>query len=156
MRATLSSAGLATANCEYTAEVLLVVLLSNHPDLSQPIRVCTNNENITSNGHEYIAIPFEVQLPGEDPDQPGKATIKIDNMDPVIIDTLRSISTPPTVVLRVILASQPNTIEAEFAGLVMRNCEYDASTVSAELNFESILVEPVALSMTPNIFPGLF
>jgi hypothetical protein len=60
------------------------------------------------------------------------------------------------VVLRVILASQPNVIEAEFAGLVMRNCEYDASEITAELLFESILVEPVALSMTPNIFPGLF
>jgi hypothetical protein len=156
MRATLSSAGLASANAERTAEVWLVLLEANHPNLSQPIRVCTNNANITSNGHEYIAIPFEVELPGEDPEQPGKARIKIDNMDPVIIDTLRTITTPPTVVLRVILASQPNVIEAEFAGLVMRNCEYDASEITAELLFESILVEPVALSMTPNIFPGLF
>ena len=156
MRTTLSSAALASAHAERTEEVWVVLLQADHPDLAEPIRICTNNENITSNGHEYIALPFEIELPGEDPEQPGRARVRIDNMSPVIIDTLRVISTPPTVTLRVILASQPNVIEAEFVGLVMRNAEYDASFVSAELNYESILVEPAALTMTPSLFPGLF
>jgi hypothetical protein len=156
MRSTLSSVGLQSSNAERTDQVWVVLLEANHPNLTQPIRICTNNQNLTSAGHEYIALPFEIELPGEDPDSPGRARVSIDNMDPVIIDTLRSISTPPTVILRVVLGSQPDTIEAEFTGLVMRNCEYDAMTVSAELNFESILVEPVSLSMTPSLFPGLF
>lgn len=156
MRSTLSSRAIQSIHGERTDEVWVVLLQVDHPDLTQAIRICTNNETVTSGGFDYLALPFEIELPGQDPDSPGRSRIKIDNMDPVIVDWLRSISSPPTVTLRVVLASQPNTIELEFSGLVLRNCEYDASIVSADLNFESILVEPAALAMTPSLFPALF
>ena len=139
-----------------TDEVFLVLLEIAHPNITDTIRVVNNNEDITSNGKLFVAYPFEIELPSEDAEQPPLARLRIDNVDRMIVATVRNISTPPTVTIRVVLASQPDTIELLFEGLTMRNATYDAASVSAELVFEQILVEPVATLMTPGMFPGLF
>ena len=89
-------------------------------------------------------------------DKPMRAKITIDNVDQQIINTVRSITTPPTATLQVILASQPNQIEAQFDGLTLRNIDYDQYKVTGDLMFENVLTEPVALNMSPPKFPGLF
>ena len=133
-----------------------MLLQTTHPNLPEAIRVVNNNENVTSGGNVYIAYPFEIELPGEDSDQPPLARLRIDNVDRLLVATVREIATPPQITIRVVLASQPDTIEMEFQGLTMRNVTYDAATISGELVFEQILVEPVATVMTPSKFPGAF
>lgn len=153
---TLSPTALQAGFESQTAEVFLVLLQITHPNLPEAIRVVNNNENVTSGGNVYIAYPFEIELPGEDSDQPPLARLRIDNVDRLLVATVREIATPPQITIRVVLASQPDTIEMEFQGLTMRNVTYDAATISGELVFEQILVEPVATVMTPSKFPGAF
>lgn len=155
MRA-LSAPAVASQNAEQTGEVWLVLMSIAHATLAQPIRVANNNENITSNGHLYVAWEFELDLPGEDPENPGNARLRIGNIDPLIIQSLRAIASPPTVTLQVILASNPDLVEIEFAGLVLRNATYDAMQIRGDLAFEEILTEPVATTLTPAKFPGMF
>ena len=153
---TLSPAALQAGFEQQTDEVFLVLLQITHPNLPDAIRVVNNNENVTSGGALYVAYPFEIELPGEDSDQPPLARLRIDNVDRLLVATVREIATPPQITIRVVLASQPDTIELQFQGLTMRNVTYDAATISGELVFEQILVEPVATVMTPSKFPGLF
>lgn len=153
---TLSPAALRAGNAQQTDEVYLVLLTIAHPGLAQPIRVVNNNENATSRGNEFVAYPFEIELPGEDSDQPPLARLRIDNVDRMIVATIREIASPPSVTIEVVLASQPDTVEVAFESLVMRNVSYDAVAVTGELVFEQIVVEPVATTMTPAKFPGLF
>jgi len=115
-----------------------------------------NNENVTSRGQEFVAFPFEIELPGEDSDQPPTARLRIDNVDRRVIAAIRDISAPPNVTIEVILASDPDFVEIAFDALVMRNVGYDAASITGELVFEQIVVEPVATNMTPAKFPGLF
>lgn len=156
MPRTLSNAAIASMNAHATSDVWLVLLTLSHATLATPIRLVNNNENIVSRGNTYLAFPFEVELPGEDPDQPPKASLRIDNVDRRVVQTLRSLSAPPTVTLEVILASAPDTVEVSFTNMTMRNAQYDSLTVTGDLTFDSIYSEPVTLTMTPNRFPGMF
>lgn len=153
---TLSAPAVASQNAENTAEVWLVLVTIDHPALAQPIRVVGNNENITSGGNLFVAYDFNIVLPGEDPDNPAAAQLDIDNVDRVIVQTLREISSPPSVTIQVVLASSPDLIEIEFAGLVLRNAQYDAMRVTADLAFDEIISEPVATTLSPDKFPGMF
>lgn len=156
MPRSLSTAAIASQNAQATSEVWLVLLTLSHPSMATPIRLVNNNENVVSRGNTFIAFPFEVELPGEDPDQPPKSTLRIDNVDRRVLQTLRSITAPPTVTLEVILASAPDQVEVSFTNMTLRNAQYDVSTVSGELTFDGIYTEPVTLTMTPSRFPGMF
>lgn len=155
MPRTLSNTALASLNAAETGEVWLVLLTITNPGITT-IRVVNNTEDITSRGNVYQAFPFEIELPGQDPDSPASARLRIDNVDKRIVEAVRSISTPPNITIEVILASQPDTVEIAYADLTLRSVEYDADSVRGELTFESIFSEPVTLSVTPNRFPGLF
>lgn len=156
MPRTLSATAVASLNAQETGEVWLVLLTISHPDLPTPIRVVNNNEDITSRGNVYQAFPFEIVLPGEDPDSPPRASIRIDNVDRSVIGLIRSISSAPSVTIEVILASQPNTVEIAYSSLALRNVRYDPSTIEGELFFEPLFNEPITATMTPSRFPGLF
>lgn len=157
MSRTLSAAALSAALAQETSEVFLALLEIAHDDLGSPIRAVNNMEDVTSNGDVYAAFPFEVAMPAESGDAPSKAVLRIDNVDQSVITAIRSITTPPTATLSVILASSPDTIEAGPFEFTMREVDYDAQFVRAELHFEDILNEPFpADKYTPNNFPGLY
>lgn len=153
---TLSNAALASAHARETGEAWLILLTITHPTLSPPLRFVNNLQSVTSRGNVFIAFPFEIELPEQDADTPGEARIVIDNIDRQIVETIRQITSPPEVLIEIVLASQPSTVEAAFDGLVLRNVQYDAYTVKGTLRFEDIMTEPVSLQMTPSRFPGMF
>lgn len=153
---TLTSTAVSSIHAQETGEVWLVLLTISHSTLATPIRVVNNNEDITSRGNLYQAFPFEIVLPGQDPDSLPKAMLRFDNVDRTAITTIRSVEGPPNVTIEVILASQPDTVEISFPNLTLRNVKYDASIIEGELLFENLFSEPITYSMTPSRFPGLF
>jgi Domain of unknown function (DUF1833) len=156
MSRTLSPAAIASLTAENTDEVWIVLLTIDHPSLAEPIRVANNNEDITSNGEDYIGLPFSIELPGEDADEPGTAAIQVPNVDREIVAAARGIQGRASATIEVVLASQPNVVEVGFYGLEMTEVEWDASTVRGRLRFEQIMTEPLSPIITPERFPGLF
>ncbi len=154
---TLSPNALASAFAESTGEVWLLLCTIEHPEIEDgALRFVNNMESVTSRGELYIAFPFSVELPGEDAENLGEARLRIDNIDRMIVEVIRTITTPPTVTLEVVLASSPDTVEASFQGMTLRSVAYDAQSVSGVLKFEDISGEPMSLQMTPQRFPGMF
>lgn len=153
---TITANAVESANASATDEVWLMLLDITHPDLSEPIRVVNNNENITSNGNLYIAYAFSVELPGDNDDVP-RVQLRIDNVDRVIVDSIRAIDTrPATAILRVILASAPDDIIAEF-NASLQTVDYDQYEVTGTFGTEAILSEPFpGHTFTPSSHPGLF
>lgn len=156
MSRTLSSTALASAHAQETGEVWLVLLTITHSTLPTPIRVVNNTEDITSRGLLFQGFPFRIVLPGESSDGPVHASLEFDNVERTAIAAIRTTNSPPSVTIEVILASAPDTVELSFAGLQLREANYDALTISGELHFESLMNEPITLSMTPSRLPGLF
>ena len=150
---TVSATFKAVAYAQQTNEVVLVILEIDHDDLAAPIRVVNNTENITSGGDEYLAAGFDIKLPDDD----GKTTISVCNVDRIMVQAIRSISSRPTVTISVILASDPDTIEVGPYIMELSEVSYDAFTVTGTLTFDNFLDEPFpGDKFNPGIFPGLF
>lgn len=138
-------------------DAIIPLLTISHPDLAEPIRVCHNNENLVSRGNTYIAYDWRLTLPLDDPDTIPRAKIQIDNVDRVIVDTIRSISTAPTVTVELVKGSDPDTVEFVLSDFTLQDVEYDVLFVTGQLTVEEFLSEPFpGDTFTPSRFPGLF
>jgi len=154
---TLSLAARKAVNAQETDEVFLLLLTLDHEDITEPIRVVNNTVDIVSQGETYIAYPFEIALPDEDAESVARVTLRIDNVDRKIVKSLRSISSPLSVGLEVVMAASPDTVEAGPFNMTLVSAEYDALTVTGELAFEDVLNEPFpGHAYVPSDYPGLF
>jgi len=157
MSRSLSSTFKAAIFSQETAEVFLVLLELDHADLAAPLRVVNNYENITSNGEVYIGYPFSISIPDETEDAMPIVKLTIDNVDRSIVEAVRTCTSAPAIVVSVVLASAPDTIEAGPFDLTLRAATYDALSVSGEIRADDILNEPwPGVIITPQNFPGLF
>jgi hypothetical protein len=153
----LSIAARQAVNAQETNEVFLLLLTLDHEDLAEPIRVVNNTEDIVSRGMTFVAYPFEIALPDEDPESVARVTLRIDNVDREIVRSLRALQAPLSVSLEVVLASSPDVVEAGPFNLTLVAAEYDALTITGELAFEDVLNEPFpGHSYVPSEYPGLF
>lgn len=144
------------AFAQETDQVFLVLLQIDHPDI-EPIRVVNNFTNVTSNGLEYIGFPFDIELPQDTEDALPQVQVTICNVDRQIVQAVRSLEGPPSMTLSVILASDPNAIQAGPYTLTLRECNYDSMAVTATIIPEDVLSEAYPGDFfTPAKFPGIF
>ena len=157
MSRSVSSRGRRSSFDQQTAEVFVTLVEFDHDDLPSPIRFTNNSEPVTSGGDVYSPLPFDISLPQDDPDTPPRAQMRIDGVTQELTSALRTIQTAPDVTISVVLASQPDTVEATWSAFKLRNIRYSASTVEGELVVESFINETYPSGrMTPSTFPGLF
>jgi hypothetical protein len=151
-------------------ETWIQLLTITHPSLPEPVRVSSDPTQVldiddaqgpvygtVSRGQSYVHWPFEIHLPAEDGEQLPRVRLVIDNVDRRIAEGLRTIQGPPEVALEVVLASDPDTVEAGPFLMTLRRAVYDAAAISADLAFEDILNQAIpGDSFTPATTPGLF
>lgn len=157
MPRTLSSNAVAALMAQSTDKVFLVLLTIDHPDLGTPFRLVNNTEDVTSNGDLYTAYPFEISFPSEDGENISSASLILDNVDQLLVSTIRSLQSEPTVQLNLVIFDTPDVVEAGPMDFLLRGVKYDSFKIVAELTFEPILQEPFPKDiMSPKVFPGLF
>jgi len=144
-------------NAQQTDEVFLVLLTIDHDDLGSPFYVVNNNEDIESNGNTFVAYPFDISLPDDSDDSIAVGKVTIDNVHRDIVVAIRGINTAPDLTIQVVLASDPDTIEAEFSGFKFTDIVYDELVISGNISIEDFMHEPFpGDSFVPRYFPGLF
>ena len=160
MPRTLSTVMKQAMNAQETGEVVQALITIEHALIEDgPLRLVSNLQDAVSNGNTYTAFPFQVVLPGEHEDTIPRLRLVVDNVDQRIIAAIRAIppGTPPMVQVDFILASQPDVVEATFAGFTLRTVDYDALQIEGELQQEEMLNEAFPEGIfTPQDFPGLF
>lgn len=140
-----------------TDEAFLVLLELDHPDLSEPIRVTSDGVDTESGGNTYISYRFDIRLPSDPSEGVTRGKLTIDNVDRQIVEAVRSINSPLSVKIMVVLASSPDTVEAEFSGFELRNVVCDALQVTGDLSVEYFTSEPFPGDLfLPATFPALF
>jgi hypothetical protein len=139
-------------------ETPLVLLQIDHPELTAPIRVVNDTQNITSNGNEYIAFPFSCSLPDDYENKLPKARIAISNVGKDLMFWLETTDggSGSTATFSQVMRSRPNqvewTITMSLFNVVANNLE-----VSAELGFENLFAKPaISIQYRPQNSPGLF
>lgn len=112
---------------------------------------------IVSRGNNYIFLPLEVTLPGDDVSGSSRAQLVIRDVTSYITPLIRTLTAPPQITLELVLKSQPDIVEISFSGFYMTGISYTADQVSAELALIDYQLEPFPVhSFTPSYFPGLF
>lgn len=157
MARNVSLAALQGALAQETNEVYLVLMEIDHSSFGSPLRFVNNDADITSNGDLYTAFPFEVVLPDDVEDKEPLASLRITNVSRELIDEIRSIQSPPSMVLSVILESSPDIIEWGPLSLETRGVTYDADYIVFRLAYSAFTREPFPYRTFNTIdFPGLF
>lgn len=141
-----------------SGEAPLILLEITHPDLSAPIRVVQDTENIVSNGELFVAFDFRIDLPDDMEKQTPRASLGMDNVGRELTQWLEASDGGEGAQVRVmqVMRDDPDVIEWE-ATLDLSNVEMDLQAVNGLLGFEDLLNRPgVLLRYDPRTAPGLF
>lgn len=140
-----------------TDEVFLVLMEIDESSLAEPIRMVHNHANVTSRGNVYAASFFEVELPSQRADNIEPVRVTVGNVDQAITVAIREAIGKPTFRIEVVLASDPDTVEAGPFDFVLESAEYDALTVTGELVYdEATALRYPADMVTPWNFQDAF
>jgi hypothetical protein len=169
----LSPAAIKAMFSSETDEQLITLLTIQNPSQpNAPIRLAdsyiqrlnsltTDDEvvyGVTSRGNNYVFLPLEITLPSEEDAGVGRCNIVLNYVTTEAIQLIRDHLTNPTQVnLELILASNPEYVEASFPGFFITNATYTSSQITLTLDMIDYTREPFpCYNFTPNYFPGLF
>lgn len=112
---------------------------------------------VVSRSNNFIFVPVELSLPSEEDNSAPKCNLVIHDVTRYLTPIIRDISSPPRVLIELVLTSSPDTVEASFPSFYISNITYNADTVSCELTMTDFAVEPFpCYTFTPQYFPGIF
>lgn len=148
---------IANAVADSTDNPTLVLLTFDHDDLPEPIRLVRNRVDIVSRGETFTAFPFELTLPGASDGGDTPARLSIDNIDQRIVQTIRAISTPPTVLIEIVMGSDLDAVELQLPPFKIYAASADRNTLDIDLS-DSAEDQAEALMQwdcTPSLLPAL-
>jgi len=167
MARALSSGFLSALYEQESDEVVVCLLTVTHPDLETPIRLSSDptarisDEPLIyatySRADEYLYMPFDFTLPDDKSDSPPRVQLSLDNTERSLVAVLRSFSTPASITVELVLASDPDAVEIELPSLQLSDVTLEEGRIAATLVADPLINEPhPAGQFTPGTFPGLF
>jgi len=152
--------------------LILLITITDPADPANPIRLADGYTNriaslttdtdvvygVTSNSKDYLFMPMQISLPGEQEAGAAQCSLVLDFVTPEVINLIRThLTSPVSVQIDLVLASSPNTIQTTFSGFKITNVTYNADQITFDLNMVSLSREPFpCYTFTPANFPGLF
>ncbi len=153
----VSAAARAAMFAQETGEVFLELIEISHADLAEPMRFVYNPVAIVHDGHAYQPAAFRYEAPADVEGQARSARLSIDNVNRAVVVVIRSLTSPPTIVAKLVLASSPDVVEVGPYEFLLRNVSYDAATISGELyDGDQGQIACPGITYTPYDFPGLY
>ncbi|GIX17694.1 MAG: hypothetical protein KatS3mg119_1880 [Rhodothalassiaceae bacterium] len=139
-------------------EVFVVLVTIDHPSLVQPIRIANDTEPVVRSGGTWDPYPFEAVLPEDSDAAEPQVRLRVDNIDRQVLAAIRALDGPPTVTIEVVLASQPDLVEAGPWVMSVRSVEADALALDITLGHEEALLDQAvpAQTYTPGNSAGMF
>lgn len=109
---TLSQTGLQAVLAESTDEAYLQLLVIDHSDLSEPLRLVSDRQDLERDDGTYNRFPFQVQGPDQDQENPPEIQIRSDAVDQRVVEAVRQLQGKrerATITYTVVRASEPET-----------------------------------------------
>lgn len=157
MSRTLSTPARAALYAPETGKVFLTLLTIDHDDMAWPVRLGDNLTDITSRGNVYTAFPFVTSIPPDADGELPQVDLVCDNVTRDLITTVRSIATPASVTIEVVIADTPDTVEVGPYLFDIMSATYDALQIRFSLLYEPLMQEPFPVGIfSPTLFPALF
>lgn len=150
-----------------TAEIVVILLTVQHPAFGEDQFFSSDTADLLdyekqlrgtiSRGKKYSFLPMSVSLPEEGDDATQVISITLDNVAQDLTPLLKSITIPATVMVELVLASNPNFVEIQFPNFEMSSANVVAESVVISLTIDAMEQEPFpADNFTPATFGGLW
>lgn len=136
----------------------LIALEITHPDLTVPIRVVGDTQDIVIEGNTFVACAFKLTKPDDIDQQLPHAALSIDNVGRELTQWLEYSRGGKGALCRIIevLRSDPGTVEQDIT-LNMSDMSITPFEVSASLGMQKSLSQPaVAMRYDPATSIGIF
>lgn len=142
-----------------TAGVEPVYLLEiTHPQLSQPIRVVNDNQDLVSQGNTYTAFAFRISLPDDISKQMPSVPLMIDNIGREMTQWLEASSggKGAQVTIKQVMRNAPDVIEMSYTFTLLHVAQ-NMLTITGQLGYENLLNQPcLTATYTPDTAPAIF
>lgn len=135
----LSTVALRSINAEETPEVWVPLVKLTGGGISGAIRLAANGEDVTHLGEIYMAFPFQINLPDEEPEAEAVMRWVMDNSNLAFVEQFRQATGPITAEVFWVLASQPDTIEIGPLVTELRGFECDEDVIGGTLQVDPIM-----------------
>lgn len=153
----VSLAARAALYAQQTSVVPLMLLTIDHDDLVAPVRLVSNLTAVTSRGNTYLAYPFEPMVPPSVQGELPRLDMVFHDVEQTLVAIVRSITTPATVDIEVVMSTSLDTVEAGPWRFEVTHIQYSAGEVRLGLTVEQLLTEPYPYRLfNPVDFPLLF
>lgn len=157
-----------------TDEVMVLLIMVEHPSLSAPIRIssdpterlsvdppsyCTRSTWMGANPatEPFLFAAIEAELPGDQEDAPSGFTLVMSTIYADVAKLLTSFTDRATAHFGIVFASQPHVLEQELRGAKMVTGDGDAGEIVLTCSRNPIEEETVPSARhTKHRFPGLF
>lgn len=155
----ISLDGMREMFAEESDHVLMVLLEVSHTSITTQYFV-SNNENVAYGGNEYTAAAFETTFATDDGETIYGASLKISNISRALVESVRSVSSPPSVVINLIRMAPNGDIAVEVGPLnfSILGVSIDVDVIEAALGYEEDYLNAAASKDTFDytLAPGLF
>lgn len=156
MSRTLSAAMSAAIFSQETDEAVVTLVELHNDGWASPVRLANAGADVTSGGAVYTALGFTIAMPDDEDEARAIARWVADNAGQEIIGQLRQTVGVISVIVRYVLASQPDTLEAGFTA-ELPEISYDVSTITGGLTVDPVLDDAFAKDrFDARKFPGLY
>lgn len=139
-------------------EIPYVLLEIHHADLTEPVRVINDTQDLTSNGKLYIGCPFRALMPDDFENQLPKSSIAIDNVSKDLMYWIEQSggAKGSTVRFMQVMRSRPDLIEWEIT-MNLYNISCTPKEITGELGYENLFTKPaVSMQYRNSNSPGIF
>ncbi len=139
----------------HSEDPLLMLLTLKFPENNNFYYV-NNNEDITSRGQLFTAMPFQFTLPTDSDEEVPELAITISNIGLELIDVLSSNTSGINADIELIFASVPDFVELPINDMILNTIVYDQSFITMNFGFDDILnVKIPSQTYSAVDFPGL-
>lgn len=154
---TLSQNAREQINAQDIGDPFIMLLEINHDDLVSPIRLANNTEDVTSNGNVFSACSVNIPWPDDVANKMPSFDAAIDNVNRNLTDEIRGLTTPLTIEMSVVLASDPDTVE--LGPVTFSSESFSLNSRSIRIRFsrdDFVNMQFGHQKFTPENTPGLF
>jgi hypothetical protein len=134
----------------------LTLLTLSHDSFST-IRLVNNTTDVVSRTETFIAFPFKIRFPVDDGESVREFSIDFDNVSLDLVDEIRSVTSPISIVIELVLSSIPDDVQMIQDNLKIQTITMNKHRVSAKIIVDDFLnIEMTGERYEPSNFPGLF
>lgn len=129
----------ANLNRDAVCDPLILLMEINHPDLSTPVFIANNFEDVQSNGNNYVASYFDFEMPSSKNGEDSRGRLVIDNIGRQLTQWIEQScgGRCGTVIFRLVVKSCPDEINKEECLQIISVC-MDCNVVKVTLGYEDL------------------